>query len=120
MLRSLQRLMLLQHQETAARLNCLILNCKWLLGQFYTAPIISNSFCFIKRSLRCTYNDVGSLGYPAQSRNIARAGVVNIEPGNVEVQAINVQYGANPVVDMIDKLHYPDANNIKKYFYGVW
>ena len=66
------------------------------------------------------YINVGSLGCPAQSRNIARAGVVNIEPGNVEVQTINVQYDVNLVVDRIDKLHYPDAGNIKKYFYGVW
>lgn len=79
-----------------------------------------NSFCFIKRSLRCTYNDVGSLGCPAQSRNITRAGIVNIEPENVEVQTINVQYDANLVVDKIDQLNYPDADNIKKYFYGVW
>lgn len=66
------------------------------------------------------YINVGSLGCPAQSRNIARAGVVNIEPGNVEVQTIDLKYDANLVVDRIDQLNYPDANNIKKFFYGIW
>lgn len=66
------------------------------------------------------YINAGSLGCPAQSRNIAQAGILNIEPENVEVQTIDVQYDANLVVDRIDKLHYPDADNIKKYFYGVW
>lgn len=33
---------------------------------------------------------------------------------------MDVQYDANLVVDRIDQLNYPDADNIKKYFYGVW
>ena len=66
------------------------------------------------------YINAGSLGCPAQSRNIARAGILNIEPANVEVQTIDLQYDANLVVDRIDQLNYPDAGNIKKYFYGVW
>ena len=66
------------------------------------------------------YINVDSLGCPAQSRNIAWASVVNITLENIEVQTIDVQYEANLVVDRIDQLNYPDAGNIKKYFYGVW
>lgn len=43
------------------------------------------------------YINVGSLGCPSRDMNIARAGVVNIEKDNIE-----------------------EADNIKKYFYGIW
>lgn len=66
------------------------------------------------------YINVGALGCPAQSKNIARVGIVNITPENIEVQTIDVQYDANLVVDRIDQLNYPDADNIKKFFYGIW
>lgn len=66
------------------------------------------------------YINVGSLGCPAQSRNIARAGVVSIKPENIEVQTIDEHYDVSLVVERIDRLHYPDAGNIKKYFYGIW
>jgi len=66
------------------------------------------------------YINVGSLGCPAQSRNIARAGVVSIKPENIEVQTIDEHYDASLVVERMDRLHYPDAGNIKKYFYGIW
>lgn len=29
-------------------------------------------------------------------------------------------YDVSLVVERIDRLHYPDAGNIKKYFYGIW
>lgn len=66
------------------------------------------------------YINAGSLGCPAQSRNIARAGVVSIKPENIEVQTIDEHYDASLVIERIDRLHYPDAGNIKKYFYGIW
>lgn len=66
------------------------------------------------------YINVGSLGCPAQDKNVARAGVVNIEKGNVEIQPIDVEYDVNDVINLIDEINYPDADNIKKFFYGIW
>lgn len=65
------------------------------------------------------YVNVGSLGCPAQDKNMARAGIVRIERGNVEVEPIAMEYDADDVIRTIDKIHYPDADNIKKFFYGV-
>ena len=64
------------------------------------------------------YINVGSLGCPAWDRNIARAGVLTIENGSTEIEPIDVTYDADAVVRLIDQIQYPDAENIKKYFYG--
>ena len=66
------------------------------------------------------YVNVGSLGCPGQEKNIARAGIVTIEKGSIEVQAIDVEYDVDKVISAIDEIKYPDAENIKKYFYGLW
>ncbi len=65
------------------------------------------------------YINVGSLGCPAQDKNIARAGIVNIENGNVDVKTIDLEYDVSEVIGAIDKFNYPDADNIKRYFYGI-
>lgn len=65
------------------------------------------------------YINVGSLGCPARDKNIARAGIVIIEKENVEVEPIEVEYDVNEVIKAIDEIDYPDADNIKKYFYGI-
>lgn len=66
------------------------------------------------------YINVGSLGCPAQDKNIARGGIADIENGIVEIQPIDIKYDVNPIINRMDKLNYPDAANIKKYFYGIW
>ena len=66
------------------------------------------------------YINVGSLGCPAHDKNIARGGILKIENGNVEIQPIDVEYNVNEVIDLIDEINYPDEDNIKKYFYGIW
>lgn len=66
------------------------------------------------------YINVGSLGCPAQDKNVARAGILKIEQGNVETEPIDVKYDVNGVINMIDEINYPDADNIKKFFYGIW
>lgn len=66
------------------------------------------------------YINVGSLGCPAQDKNVARAGVVKLDKGKAEVQTIDVEYDVNEVIRLIDEINYPDAENIKKYFYGLW
>ncbi len=65
------------------------------------------------------YINAGSLGCPAQDKNIARACIVRIENGNVEAEPIDLEYDVNEVIGAIDELGYPDAYNIKKYFYGI-
>lgn len=65
------------------------------------------------------YINVGSLGCPARDKNIARAGILKIEKENVEVEPIEVEYDVNEAIKAIDEIDYPDADNIKKYFYGI-
>lgn len=60
------------------------------------------------------------LSCPAQDKNIARAGVLELEKGNAEIQSMDVEYDVDDVIDLIDKINYPDSENIKKYFYGIW
>ena len=66
------------------------------------------------------YINVGSLGCPAQDKNLARGGILKIEKGHVEIQPIDIEYDINEVINLIDEINYPDADNIKKYFYGIW
>lgn len=65
------------------------------------------------------FANAGSLGCPAQEGNIARAGILTIENGKAELQPIDVAYDVQKVIRAIDEIQYPDADNIKKYFYGV-
>ena len=66
------------------------------------------------------YINVGSLGCPAWDKNIARGGILKIENGSVEIQPIDVEYNVGGVINSINEMNYPDADNIKKYFYGIW
>ena len=65
------------------------------------------------------FANVGSLGCPARDGNIARAGILTIENGSADIQPIDVAYDVQKVIRAIDEIQYPDAENIKKYFYGV-
>lgn len=66
------------------------------------------------------YINVGSLGCPAQDKNLARLGILKTENGKAEIQPIDLEYDVNSVLDSIDEINYPDAENIKKIFYGNW
>ena len=65
------------------------------------------------------YINVGSLGCPGIDKNIARAGIVNIQKDSIKFESIDLEYDAEEVIREIDKINYPDADNIKKYFYGI-
>jgi len=65
------------------------------------------------------YINVGSLGCPSKDRNTARAGVLTIENGNAEIETIDVLYPVDEVIHQIDMIHYPEADIIKKIFYGL-
>ena len=65
------------------------------------------------------YINVGSLGCPSKARNLARAGVLTVENGKATVELLAVRYDVDAVIRRIDALHYPDAQTIKKTFYGL-
>lgn len=65
------------------------------------------------------YINVGSLGCPGKEKNIARAGILTIENGAVEIEPVELVYDAERVVAEINRLDYPEAENIKKFFYGI-
>ena len=65
------------------------------------------------------YINVGSLGCPSKEHDIARAGVLTIENGKAAIEVIDVRYDVDAVIRQIDELNYPDAENIKKHFYGL-
>lgn len=79
-----------------------------------------NHFSNICKTDKQLYINVGSLGCPAQNKNLARAGVLKIANGNAEIQQIDVKYDVQNIINAIDKINYPDADNIKKFFYGIW
>lgn len=63
--------------------------------------------------------NVGSLGCPSKDKNITRAGIVTIENGKIKFEPVDLEYDACEVVSAINEINYPDAENIKRYFYGV-
>lgn len=65
------------------------------------------------------YINVGSLGCPSKEHTIARAGVLDIENGKAGITSIDVTYDVDEVIRKIDALQYPDAEFIKKVFYGL-
>ena len=64
------------------------------------------------------YINVGSLGCPSRDR-IARAGVLTAEKGNAGFEPVDVEYDVNSVIRLIDRIGYPEADNIKKIFFGI-
>ena len=65
------------------------------------------------------YINVGSLGCPSKDRDIARAGVLDIENGKATIEPVDVRYNVEEVLRQIDELDYPDSGNIKRHFYGL-
>ena len=64
------------------------------------------------------YINVGSLGCPSSDKNIARAGILEIG-ADIKITPVDIKYNTEKVVDEIDRLNYPAADEIKKFFYGV-
>lgn len=65
------------------------------------------------------YINVGSLGCPANDRNIARYGVLEINDGKVNIETKELKYDSQTVINKINKLNYPASNEIKRLFYGI-
>ena len=65
------------------------------------------------------YINVGSLGCPGKDKNVARAGILTIGNENVDIEPVELTYDVDTVIKKIDGLNYPEAENIKKFFYGI-
>jgi len=65
------------------------------------------------------YVNCGSLGCPSKDKDVARAGIVEINSGTLDFKHLQIAYDVNAVISDIEALRYPDYSNILKYFYGV-
>lgn len=65
------------------------------------------------------YINVGSLGCPGKERNIARYGILEITNGNINIEAKEIKYDSQSVVDKIDEYNYPASDEIKEFFFGL-
>ena len=65
------------------------------------------------------YINVGSLGCPSKEHDVARAGVLNIEDGKADIEPVDVRYDVDVVIRQIDDLNYPEADVVKRIFYGL-
>lgn len=65
------------------------------------------------------YINVGSLGCPANDRNIARYGVLEIKDENVNIETKELKYDSQTVINKINELNYPASDEIKRLFYGI-
>lgn len=62
----------------------------------------------------------GSLGCPANDKNIARAAILEIEESDhISVRSIEIKYNVTTVLEHIDAIKYPAYRDIKKFFFGV-
>lgn len=65
------------------------------------------------------YINVGSLGCPAKDKNIARYGILEITNGKVNIEAREIKYDSQAVIDKINEYNYPASAEIKRFFYGI-
>lgn len=73
----------------------------------------------ISKSDKKWYINVGSCGCPEDERNIARGAILKIDKEKISVECIDEIYDVNEVIKEINRLNYPAAGEILKYFYGV-
>lgn len=73
----------------------------------------------IKEVIGKWYINVGSLGCPAAEKNIARAGILEINGSYVSVKTADIEYDVSKVIDEINRIDFPAAKEIKMFFYGV-
>lgn len=64
------------------------------------------------------YINCGAAGCPGPDKNVARAGLLTLGE-EIAYEPVRVVYEADKTVAAIDRLGYPDKENIKKFFFGV-
>ena len=75
----------------------------------------THTFCVNKNNDKW-YINVGALGCPMNS-NIARAGILDINNGEIQFRSINVEYNVKEIIDKINELKIPFYEGILKLFY---
>jgi putative phosphoesterase len=63
------------------------------------------------------YINCGSLGCPADEKNIARAGILEIDE-EISYKSIKVQYDVSGTIEDIRRFKFPAMDEILKFFYG--
>lgn len=74
----------------------------------------------VHQNAKTQYINIGSLGCPAKSKNVARAGMLNLEDGKVIFENVELIYDVSAVIAEIDRIRYPASSEIKQVFYGLW
>ncbi len=72
-----------------------------------------------RRTARALYVNCGALGCPGRERDVARAGILEIQGSRAEFAPLAVRYDAAKVVADIDRIRYPSSEEIKRFFFGV-
>ncbi len=68
---------------------------------------------------RTRFINIRSLGCPAESRNIAHAGVLEISEGMAAYEQVALAYDVDSMITQMDTLDYPAKDEIKQIFYGL-
>lgn len=63
------------------------------------------------------YINPGSLGCP-KGKNIAQAGILEINNGKIKYKSIDVKYNVNEIIEEIKQLKFPFYKKILEIFYG--
>ena len=63
------------------------------------------------------YINTGALGCPMDT-NLAKAGLLEINDGEIEFNIINVKYNVNKIIEEINELKFPFYKKILQIFYG--
>lgn len=64
--------------------------------------------------------NAGSLGCPSLDQDVARAAILEItENDEIMINALDIKYNVDKVIEKIDRLKYPTYEEVKKIFFGV-
>jgi len=73
----------------------------------------------INRDERRLFANFGSLGCPSKDCNVARAGILTINDGELDFESIKVLYEVDKVISDINRLAYPASEEIKRLFFNT-
>jgi len=73
----------------------------------------------VHQNEKTLYINIGSLGCPSKSKNMARAGMLNLTEGKAVFENVELAYDVSAVINEIDRLNYPANNEVKQIFYGL-
>ena len=63
--------------------------------------------------------NVPSLGCPSKSKNIAHAGILEVDAGRFVYSQVALKYDVTLVIREIERLNYPASDEIKQIFFGL-